>query len=486
MRDRIRFLMAGEIHEIRPDSPTETVLNWLRTRAVRKGTKEGCGEGDCGACSVLLGELIDGKLHYKTVNACIQFLPTLDGKHLVTVEDLHSTDGSLHAVQRALVDEHGSQCGFCTPGFAMSLYGFYLNDGTPTLPALNDALAGNLCRCTGYGPIVEAGKSMFDLPCDDPIRAQEARIIAALDSMRDDPTLTLDIDGQRFMVPRSADELASLCLANPDATILAGGTDVGLWVTKQLRRLETVIYLGNVTDLRQIAETAQTITIPANVSNSAALPVLGAHYPDFGEMLRRFGSTQVRNAGTFCGNVANGSPIGDNPPVLIALDAVVTLRKGDVRRRVPVEDFFIAYGRQDRAPGEFVESIEIPTPCADWRLCVYKISKRFDQDISALCGAFNIRMDGDRITDARIAFGGMAATPKRAGGAEKALIGQTWSSATLEAAIAALGRDFTPIDDMRASAAYRSKVAGNLLRKVQMTMTGTAAPRLTSSMEIQP
>ncbi len=485
MRDQIRFLMGGKIREIRHITPTETVLNWLRTDAARKGTKEGCGEGDCGACTVLVGELINGRLRYQALNACIQFMPTLDGKHLVTIEDLQTGGDSLHAVQQALVEEHGSQCGFCTPGFAMSLYGFYLNDGEPTVPKLNDALAGNLCRCTGYGPIVKSGQRMFEIPCDDPIRKTQDAIIDQLAQMQNTGPLAMNVNGQRFLVPGTADEFAALYEAYPDATILAGGTDVGLWVTKMHRKLETVIYLGNVSDLKRIDDDADSLSIWANTTQTEALPLITRDYPEFGEMLRRFGSTQVRNAGTMCGNVANGSPIGDSPPPLIALDATVTLRQGTQRRTLAIENFFVDYCKQDRLPGEFVERITMPKPQLGWSLFVYKISKRFDQDISALCAAFNIKMDGTQIIDARIAFGGMAAIPKRAIQTEQALIGQNWDAATIETACAALAQDFTPISDMRASADYRSKVAANLLRKVALTMSSpTSAPRITSSMEM--
>lgn len=482
MRDQISFLMGGKIRHVRGVAPTETVLNWLRTEAGRKGTKEGCGEGDCGACTVLVGELIDGRLRYRAVNACIQFLPTLDGKHLVTVEDLRDLGGGLHAVQRALVEEHGSQCGFCTPGFAMSLYAFYLNGGAPTVPALNDALAGNLCRCTGYGPIVRSGQRMFEIACDDPIRKAEAAVIGHLAALAGLPPLALHAGDQHFFSPRTADALAALYLEHPDATLLAGGTDVGLWVTKRLRRLGTVIHLGNVADLDRIDEADDRVTVWAGACQTDVAAVVGRRHPEFGELLRRFGSTQVRNAGTLCGNIANGSPIGDSPPVLIALDARMTLRRGDSRRTIAVEDFFLGYGTQDRQPGEFVEKIEIPDPAEGWSLFVYKISKRFDQDISALCGAFHIKMERGRVADARIAFGGMAATPKRAARTEAALIGKDWSEATLRRAIDGLAEDFTPIDDMRASAAYRMRVARNLLRKVAIGLSGPApAPRITSS-----
>jgi xanthine dehydrogenase small subunit len=379
-----------------------------------------------------------------------------------------------------MVDCHGSQCGFCTPGFVMSM--FALTRSAVTLPdeqAIDDALAGNLCRCTGYAPIVRAVQQAYATdPCGDAIAARSADTLARLRAIADAETLVVGDGQRRFIAPASVDALAEVLLAEPDATIVAGCTDVGLWVTKQMRRLDPIVYLGRVRELQRIEETADGIVIGAGVSHSDAMEVLAPLYPDLGEMWRRFASVQIRNAGTVGGNIANGSPIGDANPSLIAAGATLQLRRGAERRALALEDFFIAYGKQDRRPGEFVESIAVPRPTPGSRYRAYKISKRFDQDISAVMAAFQLRLDGDRVAEIRLAFGGMAATPKRAVQAEAAIRGQAWTEATVEAGMAALGQDFQPISDMRASAGYRLNVARNLLRRLHVETTTTAATRL--------
>ncbi|MDQ0464716.1 xanthine dehydrogenase small subunit [Caulobacter ginsengisoli] len=475
MSGTIRFLLNGGLREVAGADPTRTLLEWLREDARRTGTKEGCAEGDCGACTVVVGELIDGAVRWRAVNACILFLPVLDGRAIITVEGL-SKDGELHPVQRAMVEAHGSQCGFCTPGFVMTLMAMWLNGGEQDAAKINDALAGNLCRCTGYGPIIAAAQAMggrADASAD-------AKIAEQLEALRREAMLELDFTDRfsgarrRYLAPRSADELAQALMAHPDATVLAGGTDVGLWVTKQHRSLDVVVSLNEAADLRAMRETDDAIEIGAGARYSDAYGRLTQLWPDFGEVLRRLGSTLIRNSGTIGGNIANGSPIGDSPPLLIALGAKLTLRRGGTTRQMPLEDYFIAYGKQDRQPGEFVLSVSIPKPKPGAVFKAWKISKRFDQDISALCGAFQLTMDGERIASARIAFGGMAATPKRAGACEAALIGQVFDEATLESALAALDGDFAPISDMRASAGYRAAAARGLLRKLWAETQGQA------------
>ena len=476
MSGRLRFYLNGELCEPEVTDPTRTVLDFLRYERALTGTKEGCGEGDCGACTIVVGRLEDGEVRYRAINACILFLPELDGCDVLTAEGVHGPDGGLHPIQEAMVACHGSQCGFCTPGFVMSLYGWQLAGGDFSRPVLRDVLAGNLCRCTGYGPILEAGERAAAAPgCD------RAAVSARLDSIARHEML--DIRGacpvtgapMRYQAPRSADELAACLEAAPEATLLAGGTDVGLWVTKQHRRLDHVISLTRVADLQGVRETADSIEIGAGVRYADAFDLLAGSYPDFGEILRRLGSVQIRNSGTIGGNIANGSPIGDSMPPLIALGATLVLRKGTRRREMPLEDFFLAYGKQDRASGEFVAAVRVPKPAPGQVFRAYKVSKRFDQDISALCGAFSLWMEGDRIARARIAYGGMAPTPKRARAAEAALAGKPWNEASVEAAMAAIAQDFTPIDDFRASAAYRMEVARNLLRKAWLESTGDGA-----------
>jgi len=464
----IRFLLDGEVRELPADTdPTLTVLNWLRYDARRTGTKEGCAEGDCGACTVVLGELAEDRVRFRAVNACIMFAPMLDGRALFTVESL-GREGALHPVQQAMVDLHGSQCGFCTPGFVMSLHAIQRSGGPTDTASLKDALAGNLCRCTGYGPILAAGQAMGERGADD------AALVAALAAIQPDEGLALEHKGRRFFAPRSADELAAVLEAHPSATVLAGGTDVGLWVTKQHRVLETVVSLNDVADLKAIDDLGGAIRIGAGVRYVDAHPVLAALHPEFGELLRRLGGLQVRNLGTICGNIANGSPIGDMPPALIAAGATLVLRKGSARREMPLEAFFLAYGKQDRQPAEFVEAVIVPKPTPDRIFKIAKLSKRFDQDISAVCLGLSVGLEADRVTGARIAFGGMAATPKRAAACEAALIGNPWTAETVEQVVAVLAQDFTPITDMRASARYRLEAAQNLIRRAFLESGGAA------------
>jgi xanthine dehydrogenase small subunit len=451
----IRFLLDGTVVEVEAEA-TETTLELIRTRLGRKGTKEGCGEGDCGACTVLLGEAVAGAVQWRAVNACILFAPMLDGKALATVESL----GGHSPVQTEMVARHGSQCGFCTPGFIMSLEGRARGGlGTVGRPVA-DVLSGNLCRCTGYGPIVASGEAVPPAPRDD------SATLAALESLRPGGS------GPGWFAPRSADALAALLIEHPTARIVAGATDVGLWVTKQMRALGTVIFIGDVADLREITETAEGVTLGAGVRYSEGWDALARLHPDLGELIRRIAGTPVRNAGTIGGNIANGSPIGDTPPALIALSARLTLRRGADRRTIPLEDYFIAYGKQDRAEGEFVESIFIPRPGPEAIIAITKLSKRFDSDISAVCGAFNLSVRDGVIQSARIAFGGMAGTPHRATATEAALTGQPFTQATIEAAIPALAQDYQPLTDVRGTSAYRQTVAANLLRRLWLAQSG--------------
>ncbi|HEU0200804.1 MAG TPA: xanthine dehydrogenase small subunit [Burkholderiaceae bacterium] len=461
----VRFLLGGEVVEARDVAPTKSVLNFLREDLRRKGTKEGCAEGDCGACTVVVGELNGNEVQLRTVNACIQFVPTLDGKALFTVEDLRCTDGCLHPVQQAMVDCHGSQCGFCTPGFVMSLWNVYnenVEKGTrPGEAEVRNALTGNLCRCTGYRPILEAGQRMFDLPHVSP--CDRAALAQRLRELRRDGALAYERGGQRFFAPRTLAELVQLRAAHPQATVLAGCTDVGLWVNKQLRDLPVIIYIGEVAELKRIEQKGESLTIGAGVSLTDAYGALCKHYPEMKEMWERFASVPIRNAGTLGGNVANGSPIGDSMPGLIALGSRVVLHGTSGRRTLNLEDLYVDYMQKSMRPDEIVEAIEVPLPAPELRFRTYKLSKRYDSDISAVCAAFALRLDGDRIASTRVAFGGVAAIPKRAPLTERALTGQVWNEATARAAMAALAEDYAPISDMRATASYRLKTAQNLL-----------------------
>jgi len=459
----IRFLLGSEPIVLAGIDPCMTLLDYLRFKAGLVGTKEGCNEGDCGACTVVRVRSVDGVLRYEAITSCIQFMGALHGCQILTVEHLADANGALHPVQRALVDFDGSQCGFCTPGFVMSIFAATRAPGDVDI---DDVLAGNLCRCTGYAPIVRAAEQALR----EPAAETDTATLETLESYKTDETVSLG----DFHAPATLDDLAALVAAHPDATIVAGATDVGLWVTKQMRRLDTVIYIGRVAELARLHEAPDGIEIGAGVSYSDAMATIATHYPDFGEVIRRLGAVQIRNMGTLGGNVANGSPIGDASPCLIAAGATLHLRCGQAVRSLAVEDFFIDYGKQDLGPGEFVERITLPYPAPDAWFRAYKISKRFDQDISAVLGAFNLTHADGVINEARVAFGGMAATPKRAPAVEAALTGAPWTEATVARAMAALDQDFAPIDDLRASAAYRLTVAKNLLMRLFIETTEPA------------
>ena len=479
IRKEIRFLLNGESVALDDVRPGDMLLDFLRIRRSLTGTKEGCAEGDCGACTVLVGRLgADDTLTYESVNACIRFLGSLDGCHVVTVEHLKRADGSLHPVQQALVDHHGSQCGFCTPGFVMSLYALWMNDPDADDRAIETALQGNLCRCTGYESIMRAARaiSCYGSPDDDPLAGERATVAHALRMMGDGARVEIDSADGRIVVPADADDLARVLEAEPEATIVSGATDAGLWVTKFMRDVSPVVFTGHMDGLKTVHTHGNMLSIGAGVSYTRARGVFAAHIPQLGDLIERIGGEQIRNMGTIGGNIANGSPIGDMPPPLIALGATVTLRKHHNRRSIPLEDFFIDYGRQDRAPGEFVESVSVPLPPRDAQFAVYKISKRRDEDITAVLGAFFLRLEGDnRVQQIHIAYGGMAATPKRARAVEAALAGQSWTMHTVEEALDAYASDFQPISDMRASADYRMLVARNLLKRFFMETTSGLA-----------
>ncbi len=456
----ITFLLNGESVSLRDVSPTTTLLDWLREDRGLTGTKEGCNEGDCGACSVMITDDAGSR----TLNGCILFLPQINGKHVTTVEGMTAPDGALHPVQLAMVDLHGSQCGFCTPGFVVTMACAQLNGA-----ADHDVqLAGNLCRCTGYAPIIRAAKAAEGKPVPDHLR--NLSLLLASNIPGEKPQA---LGAEPHVVqPATTDDLARWYAANPDATLVAGATDVGLWVTKQCRDLGAIAFLGRCDDLRGISDAGDHWHIKAMTTLTDLESHFAPHHPNLAAMLRRYGSVQVRNAATIGGNIANGSPIGDGSPALIAMGATLHLRHGDTRRSLPLEAFFIEYGKQDRAPGEFVEAITVPKQ-PDTLRC-YKISKRFDQDISAVCGCLNITHEGGMITAARLAYGGMAGTPKRAATAEAAMLGQPFTEATMQAAMRAMAADFQPLSDMRASAEYRLRVAQNMLLRYLHEAAGTA------------
>ena len=470
MSQPIRFYYRGRIHEVADAAPTQTILQHLREDLHCTGTKEGCAEGDCGACTVVIGALTDNGVALKAVNSCIQFTPTLDGKALFTVEDLKQPGGELHPVQQAMVECHGSQCGFCTPGFVMSLWGLYLKQesqsgsfGAPGRKEIDDALSGNLCRCTGYRPIIDAARRMCELPA---VRFDRETLADTLRSIQRSGMLEYAHAGRSFHIPQTLEQLVELRAAHPRATLLSGSTDVGLWVTKQMRDLGDIIHINQVKELQRVAENHGFLEIGAAVPLEEAYAAACGHYGrELRELWQRFASLPIRNAGTLGGNVANGSPIGDSAPWLIALGARIVLRGKDGQRSMPLEDFYLDYQEKDLRPEEVVEAVRIPLPQPHRHFRTYKLSKRFDQDISAVCAAFTITLDGDIIREARIAYGGMAATSRRAANAEGALLGQPWNEATMREAMQMLTRDYKPLTDMRASGNYRMRAARNLLQR---------------------
>ncbi|WGV14671.1 xanthine dehydrogenase small subunit [Fuscovulum ytuae] len=473
----IAFLLNGTPVRVADMPPTRTLLDFLRETRGLSGTKEGCNEGDCGACTVMVTD--EGGS--RALNACILFLPQLHGKAVRTVEGLSGPTGEMHPVQEAMVTHHGSQCGFCTPGFVVSMAVAHLNGRRDH----DDVLAGNLCRCTGYAPIIRAAEAVVDAPVPDWMKTDRSFILAQI--LKSDGSMGTEVSKKgaggsggttvppavpsEAFRPSNSDDLADWYLAHPDATLIAGATDVGLWVTKHLRDLAPVAFLNGVSDLQQIERQGGMLHVGAAVTIAALREAVQDRLPSLAELFRRYASEQVRNAATIGGNIANGSPIGDGPPALIALGATLHLRRGDDLRSIPLEDFFLDYRKQDRRPGEFVAGISFAEQAPALRC--YKISKRFDQDISAVCGCFNLTIEDGRIIAARIAFGGMAGIPKRATHVEQALTGQPWTAATISAALPAFAQDFTPLSDMRASAAYRLEAAANLLTRYFHDLNGS-------------
>ena len=460
----IQFLLNRELRTEHALDPNVTVLNYLREHVGKTGTKEGCASGDCGACTVVVGELDGDRVRYRTLNSCLTFVSSLHGKQLITVEDLKH-QGKLHSVQQAMVDCHGSQCGFCTPGFIISLFALQKNSSGYDKGATMEALAGNLCRCTGYRPIIDAAEQACCQKQPDQFDAFESNTVAQLQAIAPRETAELNSGDKRCLVPLTVADLADLYAANPEARLLAGGTDLALEVTQFHRELPVMIYVGHIEDMKRIEVTDSAIEIGAAAALSDCYEALSREYPDFGELLHRFASLQIRNQGTLGGNIGNASPIGDAPPLLIALGAQIALRQGNTRRILPLQDYFLDYKVTARQEAEFIEKIIVPRAQANQAFRAYKVSKRLDDDISAVCAAFNLTIVDGVVTEARIAFGGMAAIPKRASACEAALVGSAWYPGVIERACNALGEDFTPLSDFRASKEYRLLTAQNLLRK---------------------
>ena len=464
----IRFIRRGELVALGNVPPSRTLLEVLREDLGATGTKEGCGEGDCGACTVVLGEDVDGRLQYRAVNSCIRLAHSVDGLALWTVEDLAGKDGALHSAQEAMVRCHGSQCGFCTPGFVMSLFGMYQNHvcqgETITRALAQEELSGNLCRCTGYRPILDAAQQMAQLP---PVRVDEQRVLSQLHALGQ-----ADVRGGTYMAPGTLADLLAARAESPQAQVVAGCTDVGLWVTKLHRQFAQVLDVTRARELRQVEDYPNHIAIGAAVSLADAYAALVAHWPQLKTFADRFAGLPVRNAGTLGGNVANGSPIGDSMPLLISLGARLVLMSQGGHRHMPLEDFYTGYRSNVLARDELVAWILVPKPHAGEFVRAYKISKRFDDDISAVCLVLRLDQRDGFVGAASIGAGGVAATPVRAAKTQAFLAGKPWTEDTAREAAQVLRAEFQPISDMRASAGYRSQVLGNLMRRFWLESQG--------------
>lgn len=467
----IQFLLNDRLITETELDPNLTVLNYLRNKQQRRGTKEGCASGDCGACTVTLGAIVNGRMHYQAINSCLTLVSSLQGKQLITVEDLKQ-GGELHPVQQAMVDCHGSQCGYCTPGFVMSLYTLYKNNQGWDRHQVEQALAGNLCRCTGYRPIMDAARQAGEQPPAPTCSAAEATLIARLQALESTDTQLVAAQGRRCFIPKSVAQLASTYQQHPEARLVAGGTDLSLQITQHYQPLTTLIALEHIPELKSCGEDAHTLRLGAAASLQQCYHYLAQKIPAFSTMLERFASLQIRNQGTLGGNLGNASPIGDCAPVLLALDARLVLQQGNRQREVPVEQFFISYRKTQLQAGEFIHSVVIPKVTESQNIALWKVAKRLDDDISAVFVAINLHIQHGVVGQARLAYGGMAATPKRAYQAEAALQGAPFTIHSIEQACAALRADFQPVDDFRASAAYRLQVAGNLLRRYYAHVTG--------------
>jgi xanthine dehydrogenase small subunit len=491
----IRFIRGGELVSLGNVPPDRTLLELLREDLSCTGTKEGCGEGDCGACTVVLGELEGEGIRYRAINSCIRLAHSIDGMALWTVEDLAADDGTLHPAQEAMVQCHGSQCGFCTPGFVMSLFGMYQNhvcrgEGISREMA-QEELSGNLCRCTGYRPILDAAQKMAELPAmrvdEDELRAQLKRLATGSTAQ-----------AWSYLAPKTLPALLLARATHTDAQVVAGCTDVGLWVTKMHLRFDKVLDVTAAEELRRMEHYDNHIAIGAAVTLTDAFDALVNERPQLKAFATRFAGLPTRNSGTLGGNVANGSPIGDSMPLLIALNAHVVLMSTRGHREMPLEDFYTGYRKNVLAKDEVLAWIKVPRPLAPsphrgegWGeghelLRAYKISKRYDDDISAVCLVVNLQLEGGTVTKASIGAGGVAATPARARRAESALRGKPWTAEAAKQAADALRAEFQPITDVRASAAYRSEVLGNLMQRFWLESQGLTQINLESFTSVMP
>jgi xanthine dehydrogenase small subunit len=472
----IKFIFEDKIKEIQNPNPNETILNYVRLKLKKTGTKEGCAEGGCGACTIVIGELKKNNIIYKAINSCIAFVPSLEGKQLLIVEDLISKNGSLHPVQNAMVKYHASQCGFCTPGFVMSLFAMYKNYSSYNNKIIQDSIAGNLCRCTGYRPIIAAAKSLNNENQLDQFKKNKKNIISLFKKIKQ-KNISINNFNKKYFAPRTVNELKKVIKKYPKAKLLSGGTDISLIVTKQKKDIDNIIYLNSIDELNYIKEKSNYIEIGATTSLIEFESFIKKYYPDFNSILQRYGSVQIRNVATIAGNIATASPIGDTLPLLLSLDASVVLQDFKKKIILPLKNFFISYRKTKLKAGQFISSIRIPIFKKNI-FKAYKISKRIDDDISSVCGSFNLEIVDKKIKTIRIAYGGMAPIPKRAIYCEKILLNSNLSEATIIKAKKTLEKDFQPIDDMRASGDYRMEIAKNLLTKCFLEIKNNKVIRL--------
>ncbi len=458
----IKFIFENKIKQIQNPDPNETILNYIRLKLKKTGTKEGCAEGGCGACTVVIGELKKNNIVYKAINSCISFTTSLEGKQLLVVEDLKLKNGSLHPVQSAMVNYHGSQCGFCTPGFVMSLFSMYKNNTSYDKKIIEESISGNLCRCTGYRPIIDAAKSLKNIKSDQ-FEKNKVKTITLLKKIRP-KNIFINNENKRYFAPRTVNELKKIIKKYPNLDFLSGGTDLSLVVTKQRKDLENIIYLNSIDELNYIKENNKYIEVGATTSLIRFEQFIKKYYSDFNIILKRYGSVQIRNVATMAGNIATASPIGDSLPLLLSLDASIVLESFNTRTILPLKNFFVGYRKTRLKKGQFISSIRIPIFKKNI-FKAYKISKRIDDDISSVCASFNLSIVNKKIKNIKIAYGGMAAVPKRAIYCEKILLNSNFSEDIIFKAQKSLEKDFQPIDDMRASKNYRMEIAKNLLLK---------------------
>lgn len=472
----VKFVLNNKICELNNPDPNQTILNFIRTKLKKTGTKEGCAEGGCGACTVVLGELKKNEIIYKAINACIAFVPTLQGKQLLVVEDLVTEKGDLHPVQEAMVKYHASQCGFCTPGFVMSLFSMYKNHNSYNNELIKDSIAGNLCRCTGYRPIIDAAKSLNKIDKSDQFKKNKKNTIKLLKKISL-KNISIENKGKKYFSPRTIKELKKVIKKNSNSHFLSGGTDLSLIVTKERKDINNIINLTDIDELDFIKEKNNNIEVGAATPLIKFEKFILKYYPDFNSVLKRYGSVQIRNVCTIGGNIATASPIGDTLPILLSLNSEIVIETTKNKKILPLKNFFLSYRKTRLKKGEFIYSIKIPI-YKNNVFKAYKISKRFDDDISSLCASFNLEIVNKKIKKAIIAYGGMAEIPKRATNCENFLNNTNLSLDSFEKAKNFLEKDFRPIDDMRATKDYRIEVAKNLLIKFFLEIKSNKLIRL--------